>query len=160
MTPDEALVPRLKSIAAIVVLVVLVTVPLGICVPFVLAAPHTSSPDWQFVFHVADLDPAGTPAAVVFRGVQYDAWQRKQCAPRKLFVVRHSDDALTVLSAEHHERLRMPVEFDSDDGVFRSVCWEMTFDLFGRCREVGDRTCDMCSVESRVVAGQLFVRLD
>ena len=147
-----------KSVAASVVLFTLAAVPLSVGFVFAFASPADKGPTWQFAIDLASLPIDGTPLPLTVFERKNDAWQRTTGQPFRIFVSRSPNDGhVRAYLAEHHPQFHIPVTYDRKSKMFRSACWNLTFNLSGRCRELRDGANDLPPVTVRVVDGQIQV---
>jgi hypothetical protein len=93
-------------------------------------------------------DPSGWPAHP--EQVRRHIFLRRVAGPWQVLALR----------ADHHGRFRIPVTFDVQARVFRSVCWDVEFALDGKelpARGIGD---ELESLPVCVDNGLVFVRYE
>jgi hypothetical protein len=122
-------------------------------------------PAWMVVAPLAAVPLDGTPRRFPVRADRTDAWTYHpgdRTLGRVFLRRRPESGEVIALRADHH-RYRIGVRYDAGEGLFRSECWHVRFDLDGREVAGEGRTPlgeDLQRLPVRLAGGQVLVGWD
>ena len=145
-----------KSRLAAILVGVLILVPSSIGMAFFMTPVNPTSTRWIPLGDLNGFADSGVPRLVFVAVPRENVWQLETGATQSLYVLR-SKTGVVVFRPDFGHELRIPVVYDSEQSVFKTLCWDLAFSRDGRCIDE-DITEDLHRVETQVVENQIFVR--
>lgn len=149
---------RMRSGIAAGLLCLLIGVPSSLGMAFFVSPPAPSAHRWIAVAKLNDLPKSGAPRLIRVHVPRENAWQIASGNTKTIYVLR-SDDDITAFHSYFHSDLRLPIVYDADRDVFRTMCWHLEFDRDGNgLSEDADQPMSMDHIETRLEDSEIMVR--
>jgi hypothetical protein len=149
---------RKKSLLAAATLGLLIAVPSSLGMAFFVfpSAPPVSR--WITVARLEDVPESGAPRLLKANVPRENAWQLEAGIAQTIYVQR-SDADITAFHSYFHHDLRLPIVYDADRDVFKTMCWNLEFSRDGNSlNNQAAQPASLHRVETKVEDGEILVR--
>ncbi len=149
---------RMRSGIAAVLLCLLIGVPSSLGMAFFLSPQVPSENALIAVAKLKDIPESGVPRLIKVQVPRKNSWQLAVGGTKAIYALR-SDDSITAFHSCFRDDLRLPVVYDAERDVFKTIGWNVEFTRYGNGlnRNAG-QAMSMDRVETRIADGDILVR--